>query len=154
MSSSLQWQSKCKVTVKLAIAKSPGSAAWLAPGHDSRLGQVITNLVDNARSFTPEGGEVRVALRRCPDARDRPGYEITIDDDGPGIPAHAFERIFERFYTDRPNQNFGQNSGLGLSISRQIVEAHGGAITALNRSAPHDEAAILGARFQVWLPAA
>ena len=58
---------------------------------------------------------------------------ITVDDDGPGIPPHALERIFERFYTDRPNQGFGQNSGLGLSISRQIVEAHGGKIWAENR---------------------
>ena len=61
------------------------------------------------------------------------GIEIIVDDDGPGIPAHAFERIFERFYTDRPDQGFGQNSGLGLSISRQIVEAYGGTIRALNR---------------------
>ena len=60
---------------------------------------------------------------------------ITVDDDGPGIPPHALERIFERFYTDRPNQGFGQNSGLGLSISRQIVEAHGGRIWAANRPA-------------------
>ena len=58
---------------------------------------------------------------------------ITVEDDGPGIPPHALERIFERFYTDRPNQGFGQNSGLGLSISRQIVEAHGGRIWAENR---------------------
>ena len=68
-------------------------------------------------------------------------------------PPHAFERIFERFYTDRPTQNFGQNSGLGLSISRQIVEAHGGRIKAANRTAPDDAEAVLGARFTVWLPA-
>ena len=143
-----------KVRIKLDIIKPPGAAAWLVTGHDSRLGQVITNLVDNARSFSPEGGEVRVSLRHANDARDRPGCEIIIDDDGPGIPAHAFERIFERFYTDRPTQNFGQNSGLGLSISRQIVEAHGGAITALNRIAPEDATVVTGARFIVWLPAA
>ena len=58
---------------------------------------------------------------------------MIVDDDGPGIPPHALERIFERFYTDRPEQGFGQNSGLGLSISRQIVEAHGGRIWAENR---------------------
>ena len=74
-----------------------------------------------------------------------------IDDDGPGIPAHAFERIFERFYTDRPNQGFGQNSGLGLSISRQIIEAHGGRIWASNRLAPGGGDP-LGARFTIWLP--
>ena len=65
---------------------------------------------------------------------------ITVDDDGPGNPPHALERIFERFYTDRPNQGFGQNSGLGLSISRQIVEAHGGRIWAVNR--PVEAAAV------------
>jgi two-component system sensor histidine kinase ChvG len=66
------------------------------------------------------------------------------------VPAHAFERIFERFYTDRPEQGFGQNSGLGLSISRQIVEAHGGVIRAANRTKPDGSPA--GARFTVWLP--
>ena len=85
---------------------------------------------------------------------------VTVDDDGPGIPSHALERIFERFYTDRPNQGFGQNSGLGLSISRQIVEAHGGKIWAANR--PFDGALEeagepsrqgAGARFVVELPA-
>ena len=84
-----------------------------------------------------------------------------VDDDGPGIPPHALERIFERFYTDRPEQGFGQNSGLGLSISRQIVEAHGGRIWAENRPAnagrrADDEATTrhgAGARFVVALPA-
>jgi two-component system sensor histidine kinase ChvG len=79
-----------------------------------------------------------------------------VEDDGPGIPPHALERIFERFYTDRPEQGFGQNSGLGLSISRQIVEAHGGTIRAENRLGPPDadgEPTRLGARFTVALPA-
>ena len=122
---------------------------WLVFGHDSRLGQVFNNLIDNARTFSEPGGEVRVTLRR---AEGRGGYEIVVDDDGPGIPAHALERIFERFYTDRPNQSFGQNSGLGLSISRQIVEAHGGTIRAENRT--DVEGGTLGARFVVFLPAA
>ena len=110
-------------------------------GHDSRLAQVMTNLIDNARSFSEPGGEVRVGLRRQRGQSDaEPGDEgervvITVEDDGPGIPPHALERIFERFYTDRPEQGFGQNSGLGLSISRQIVEAHGGRIWAANRPA-------------------
>jgi two-component system sensor histidine kinase ChvG len=83
-----------------------------------------------------------------------------VDDDGPGIPPHALERIFERFYTDRPEQGFGQNSGLGLPISRQIVEAHGGRIWAENRPGPQrpatDDAPAThgsGARFVVALPA-
>jgi two-component system sensor histidine kinase ChvG len=125
-------------------------------GRDSRLGQVFNNLIDNARSFSACGGIVRISLQRAPDAirygQKRPeGFEIIFDDDGPGIPAHAFERIFERFYTDRPNQSFGNNSGLGLSISRQIVEAHGGTVDASNRI--DDEDRILGARFTVFLPA-
>jgi two-component system, OmpR family, sensor histidine kinase ChvG len=111
-------------------------------GHDSRLAQVMTNLIDNARSFSEPGGEVRVALHRLPgqlgegergDEIDR--VLISVEDDGPGIPPAAIDRIFERFYTDRPNQGFGQNSGLGLSISRQIIEAHGGRIWAENRPA-------------------
>ena len=117
------------------------SADYFVLGHDSRLAQVVTNLIDNACSFSEPGGVVRVALERA-SARTEPEGEkpfdrvvITVDDDGPGIPPHALERIFERFYTDRPNQGFGQNSGLGLSISRQIVEAHGGRIWACNRPA-------------------
>jgi two-component system sensor histidine kinase ChvG len=120
------------------------------------LGQVFNNLIDNARSFSCEGGTVRVSAMRAENIaegqRRTPGYNIVVDDDGPGIPAHAFERIFERFYTDRPNQSFGNNSGLGLSISRQIVEAHGGVIHASNRIDGDDT--IVGARFTVFLPTA
>src|SRR5215212_9699517 len=98
--------------------------AFFVLGHDSRLGQVVNNLVDNARSFSPPEGTVRVTLRRR-----RAEVEVVVDDDGPGIEPHALDRIFERFYTDRPEeQGFGQNSGLGLSISRQIIEAHRGTI--------------------------
>jgi len=124
---------------------------YLVSGFDSRLGQVIHNLIDNARSFSPKGGEVRVALRHLGDR-----IELVVDDDGPGIPSDAFERIFERFYTDRPEQGFGQNSGLGLSISRQIIEAHHGRIFAQNRlgnaHANTGERPVMGARFIVHLP--
>jgi two-component system sensor histidine kinase ChvG len=120
--------------------------AFVVMGHDSRLGQVVTNLVDNARSFSAEGAEVRVRL-----IRDGRRVSIVVDDDGPGIRADAVERIFERFYTDRPEgESFGNNSGLGLAISKQIVEAHGGTITAENRSGP--DGTVLGARFTVTLP--
>ncbi|HEX8418301.1 MAG TPA: HAMP domain-containing sensor histidine kinase, partial [Methylobacterium sp.] len=121
-------------------------------GHDSRLGQVINNLLDNARSFSPPDAKVRVALRRL-----RTEVELIVEDEGPGIPTDALERIFERFYTDRPEQGFGQNSGLGLSISRQIVQAHRGTIRAENRPGPADEdgePTVRGARFTVRLPAA
>ncbi|HSI40284.1 MAG TPA: sensor histidine kinase [Xanthobacteraceae bacterium] len=118
------------VTIRLAFEPAPAvAAAFVVPGHDSRLGQVVNNLIDNARSFSPRGGEVRVTCRQLKDA-----VEIVVDDDGPGVPLHALNKIFDRFYTDRPEeQGFGQNSGLGLSISRQIVEAHGGRIWAENR---------------------
>lgn len=132
-----------------------------ALGHESRIGQVLNNLIDNARSFSNAGGSVRVSIRPRRDERAdhgddereaRAGYAIEVEDDGPGIPEHALERIFERFYTDRPEQGFGQNSGLGLSISRQIVEAHGGTIVAANRHGA--DGGTQGARFTVWLPAA
>ena len=146
------------VMVTLAFEGSP--RIFKVQGHDSRLSQVINNLIDNGRSFSPPGGTVRVTCRRS-------GREIliTVDDDGPGIRPDAIEKIFERFYTDRPQQNFGQNSGLGLSISKQIVEAHDGRLQAQNRVAPRDpcddakgddpvlEERILGARFVVRLPA-
>ena len=159
--------------IELSIPVRRGRRAgadYIVLGRDSRLGQVVTNLIDNACSFSEPGGVVQVALDRVStglagDAGDR--VVITVDDDGPGIPPHALERIFERFYTDRPNQGFGQNSGLGLSISRQIVEAHGGRIWAANR--PADAGAVraglggedweepvrhgAGARFVVELPA-
>jgi two-component system sensor histidine kinase ChvG len=148
------------VRVRLIVprAAGPGSArAFAVLGHASRLGQVVTNLVENARSFSPAGGEVRVTLAARRGEDGTPGVEIVVDDDGPGIPAHAFERIFERFYTDRPNQGFGQKSGLGRSISRQIVAAHGGEIRAENRLGPpgtDGAAGVAGARFIVHLRAA
>jgi two-component system sensor histidine kinase ChvG len=121
------------------------------PGHDSRLGQVVTNLVTNAQSFSTPGGKVRIVCRRL-----KGKVEIVVDDDGPGIGSDALERIFERFYTDRPHQGFGQNSGLGLSISKQIVEAHSGTIWAENRigtASADGDVPVLGARFVVRLPA-
>jgi two-component system, OmpR family, sensor histidine kinase ChvG len=146
------------VAVALAFEGSP--RVFRVQGHDSRLSQVMNNLIDNACSFSPPGGTVRVTCRRS-------GREILImvDDDGPGIRPDAIEKIFERFYTDRPYQNFGQNSGLGLSISKQIVEAHDGRLLAQNRVAPRDpghepggddesgQERILGARFVVRLAA-
>jgi len=134
------------VTVRLQVMpesrRIPG--ALVVNGHDSRLVQVFNNVIDNARSFSPPGGTVDV---RCDASAD--AVQITIDDTGPGIPPHALTRIFERFYTDRPNQGFGQNSGLGLSISQQIVEAHHGTIRAENRL--DGDGRTLGARFTVTL---
>jgi two-component system, OmpR family, sensor histidine kinase ChvG len=129
-----------------------GPAAFVVPGHDSRLGQVIDNLIDNARSFSPPGGTVRITCRHLKNE-----LEILVDDDGPGVDPEVLERIFERFYTHRPHQAFGQNSGLGLSISKQIIEAHDGRIWVENRyaasAAAGETPVVLGARFIVRLPA-
>jgi two-component system sensor histidine kinase ChvG len=115
-------------------------------GRETPLGQVFRNLVDNARSFSPPGAPVVVRLERA-------GADavVTVDDSGPGIPPDNLETVFERFYTSRPKgAAFGGNSGLGLSIARQIVEAHGGRVWAENR---RDEAGqVRGARFHVTLP--
>ncbi len=138
--------------VSVSLTFEGGSrAAFKIPGHDSRLGQVVSNLLDNARSFSPPGADVRITCRRLKD-----DVEILVDDEGPGVRPEALDKIFERFYTDRPDQGFGQNSGLGLSISKQIVEAHGGSILVENRTSPagaSEEPRVLGARFIVRLPA-
>jgi two-component system sensor histidine kinase ChvG len=137
------------VAVETRFEGGPADA-FSVPGHDSRLGQVISNLVVNAQSFSQPGGKVRVTCRRI-----KSEVEIVIDDDGPGIRDDALERIFERFYTDRPHQGFGQNSGLGLSISKQIIEAHRGRVWAENRKGPIDDdgqPTVAGARFVVRLP--
>ena len=124
-----------------------GKDAFYVLGHDSRLGQVFHNLIDNALSFSPPDGGIRILARREPRR-----IVIIVDDDGPGIRADNIEHIFERFYTDRPDgDEFGQNSGLGLAITRQIVEAHRGSITAENRRA--EGGSVAGARFTVVLPA-
>lgn len=125
--------------------------AYTVTGHDSRLGQVVRNLIDNARSFTKPGTRLTVRIRRV-----GPDVEFRIDDSGPGIRPDNLERIFERFYTDRPDNSFGSNSGLGLSISKQIVDAHRGRIWAENRYGKADESGakpVLGARFIVRIPA-
>jgi two-component system sensor histidine kinase ChvG len=127
-------------------------AAFQVLGHDSRLGQVIDNLIDNARSFSPPGGTVQITCRRL-----KREIEIVVEDEGPGVPPEAFDKIFERFYTHRPDQAFGQNSGLGLSISKHILEAHGGSIAVENRLDLGGKATgsleVFGARFISRLPA-
>ncbi|MDE2444677.1 MAG: sensor N-terminal transmembrane domain-containing protein [Alphaproteobacteria bacterium] len=120
-------------------------------GNDGRLGQVFRNLIDNARSFTAAGTKISVRLRRV-----GADVEVRVEDSGPGIRPENLERVFERFYTDRPHQSFGRNSGLGLAISRQVVEAHKGRIYAENRLGKVEgegEKPILGARFVVRVPA-
>lgn len=121
-------------------------------GAEHRLGQVLRNLVDNAMSFSPEGGKVTIRARR-------EGAEVVlgVEDQGPGVPEEARERIFDRFYSERPEgEAFGTHSGLGLNISRQIVEAHGGSISVENISQIGHQGVVVGvegARFTVRLPA-
>jgi two-component system sensor histidine kinase ChvG len=104
---------------------------------------VLANLIDNAVSFSPEDGKVTVSV-----ATDTDSIIVTVLDEGPGITGDV-SRIFQRFYTDRPDtEGFGNHSGLGLSISKQIVDAHKGTIRAQNRT---DRS---GARFTVTLPRA
>ncbi len=116
-------------------------------GVEDRLVQVFNNLINNALSFSPPDGTVVVR-----GARDGRTVVLMVEDDGPGIPEGSEESIFERFYSERPeSEKFGTHSGLGLSISRQIVDAHGGTIRAENRIA--SDGSVRGARFVVRLPA-
>jgi len=115
-------------------------------GIESRLGQVFANLLANALSFSPAKGSIFIEA-------DDLGSQvsITLDDEGPGLPEGKLDTIFERFYTQRPEaEKFGTHSGLGLSISRQIVETHNGSITAENRVDANDR--VIGARFKITLP--
>ena len=120
----------------------------IVQGMGERLGQVFRNLIDNAISFSPDGGAVRVSVHIVG------GFvRAVVEDDGPGIAEDDLERVFQRFYTERPSEHgFGKNSGLGLAIARQIIASHGGRIWAENK---HDaEGRRGGARFIVELPLA
>lgn len=129
--------------VEIAFARPLDDAA-IVNGDPSQLNRVIENLLGNAISFSPTGGLVRIDA-----TRDDGQVQITIEDEGPGIPEHAREAVFERFHSDRPaGEAFGQHSGLGLSIARTIVEGHGGTITATGRGTSAN-----GARLVVRLPA-
>ncbi|HEX3883308.1 MAG TPA: stimulus-sensing domain-containing protein [Stellaceae bacterium] len=134
-----------RVTLDLAGARGRPLTVL---GTESRLSQVFLNVIANAVSFSPPGGEIRV----------RAGSEgravlVTVEDGGPGIPEDKLTAIFDRFYSERPaGEKFGTHSGLGLSISKQIVEAHRGQIRAENRYDPSGE--VCGARFVIRLPLA
>ena len=121
-------------------------------GNPSALGQVMRNLIDNAKSFSPKNGNVRVRIEHD---EDNSVIRILVEDEGPGIPPENLESVFQRFYTKRPaGAAFGNNSGLGLAISRQIIESHGGQIFAENRydGDDHHDSEIAGARFTAELP--
>ncbi len=133
------------------VRRLPEDGPLILRGVEGRLGQVLRNLVDNAVSFSPEGGTLTLRGWREPNGEIR----ISVEDQGPGVPEENLESVFQRFYSERPDsEDFGQHSGLGLAISRQIVEAHGGRIWAENLRPPEAEpdSPPQGARFQVALP--
>jgi two-component system sensor histidine kinase ChvG len=124
----------------------PGS--FMAEGMEDRLVQVLGNLTGNGVSFSPPGGKIALSIQKQGDM-----IRICVEDDGPGITPGKEAEIFQRFYQDRPEaEKFGTHSGLGLSISGQIIEAHDGEIQAENRIG--DTGQIAGARFLISLPAA
>lgn len=129
---------------KIALRfETDGADDYRVGGIESRLGQVIRNLLDNAISFSPKDGTVDLKLRRAKGV-----IELSIEDEGPGLPENAEDKIFERFYSERPKgEAFGTHSGLGLNISRQIIEAHSGTLRAKNR-----QGGASGARFTIRLP--
>jgi two-component system, OmpR family, sensor histidine kinase ChvG len=154
--------------LRLDIDPAPlHGTAYIVQGHEARLGRVMTNLLDNALSFSPEGGTIVVGARRLAST-----IEIVVDDEGPGFPPGQLEAVFDRFYSDRPQTDStrGKNSGLGLSISRDIIRFYGGQIWASNRMADAGAApkrfgdhaslkdrrppGVIGARLTVHLPAA
>jgi two-component system, OmpR family, sensor histidine kinase ChvG len=133
--------------VPITLSVVPGGLLTVL-GVEDRLVQVFRNLINNARSFSPPEGRLRLTVRRV-------GSRIiaTVEDDGPGIPPGKEEAIFQRFYSERPKaEHFGTHSGLGLSISRQIIEAHGGTLTAKNLH--QFDGHVTGAAFIVTLPVA
>ena len=142
--------------VNIVLELEPGTDLTVCAFED-RLGQVFRNIITNAESFSPAHGRIVISARRAV-RRDGDVINVTVDDEGPGIPEVNLESIFQRFYTDRPTTGpdgkavrLGTNSGLGLSISRQIVEAAGGELWAENLR--DEDGRITGARFQARFPA-
>ncbi|HIJ37704.1 MAG TPA: HAMP domain-containing protein [Rhodospirillaceae bacterium] len=132
---------------RLEVTLEPADPLFVS-GLESRLGQILRNLLTNALSFSPETGLISVHAERTGD-----WITVRVEDQGPGIPENKLDAIFERFYSERPSgEKFGTHSGLGLSISRQIAEAHGGRLTASNLEGSDGKPA--GARFTLRLPAA
>jgi two-component system sensor histidine kinase ChvG len=130
-------------TLAVSVELPPGAKVL---GRDERLGQIFRNLIDNALSFSPDGGAVAITARA-----EGGKARVVVEDEGPGIAPDNLEKIFSRFYTERPAEHgFGKNSGLGLPIARQIVQGMGGHIWAETPGGPDEPKK--GARFVVELP--
>lgn len=141
-------------TVRIAVSHDDPADRLMVRGQSEALTRALANLLDNALSFSPDGGMVRLSCGRAGSL-----VVARVDDEGPGIPQEALEKVFERFYTHRPTgegaegrADFGRHSGLGLAIGRQIAEGHRGRLSAENRAGPPDGPG--GARFILSLPAA
>ncbi len=137
------WEARAPEDVRLAFAR-PASGSTLLLGDESRLARLLDNLVDNALSFSPPAGLVNIRARNTGMA-----VEVSVEDDGPGVPPDAREAIFRRFHSVRPDQDFGRHSGLGLAIAKAISEAHDGRIRVEDRTGGRH-----GARFVVTFPLA
>ncbi len=137
------WEGRSREGVEIAFAR-PRVGTAIVAGDESRLARLIDNLVDNALSFSPPGGIVEI---RAASAGDE--VLVSVQDDGPGVPAEARQAIFNRFHSIRPEEDFGRHSGLGLAIAKAIVEGHGGGIEAEDRADGRT-----GARFLVRFPGA
>lgn len=135
---------------EVSVVTNLPQGAFVAEGLEGRLAQVITNLLGNALSFSPKGSTISVTGAHLPKGVLR----VMVEDQGPGIPPDNLGSIFERFYSERPDtEDFGNHSGLGLSISKQIIEAHGGKIWAENIPDPaSSDGTPKGARFVFELP--
>ena len=141
------WNYRAVFAWRFTAGRDPGENA-IVQGIDERLGQVFRNLIDNAISFSPDGGVVDVSLKIA-----GPVVRAIVEDQGRGIPTADLERIFDRFFSSRPGETeFGKNSGLGLAIARQIISSHGGRIWAANRR--NESQKKCGAQFIVELPLA
>ncbi|HVO16060.1 MAG TPA: ATP-binding protein, partial [Alphaproteobacteria bacterium] len=133
-------------TIRLQLRQPEDGGAVVVNGVEDQLVQVLQNIMANAKSFSPKGGEITLTGGAVGDHAF-----IAIDDQGPGIPEGKLQAIFDRFYSERPaGEKFGTHSGLGLSISKQIVEAHDGTIHAENRK--DAQGRVIGARFVISLP--
>jgi len=131
--------------ITVALDQGAGDAALCVMGEGARLERVFDNLIDNAISFSPDGGAIRLTLARSDDSA-----ELAVEDEGPGVPDEAREAVFRRFQSIRPEgEAFGKHSGLGLAIARTIVEGHQGRIAVESRADRRR-----GARFVVVLPLA